>query len=185
MAANPFLSALGAVSGLQGKPAPEDEPYFAALGRFIAAYAVAEANVHMLARHLTNLPDEKARILFDRVSLDRLMERIRQMMRLDGADPCIFDDVDACLSHLAIIAQKRHNIVHRFVQYNEGQITVTNALTAKHLKSIETESFTITDLNNMQADCAVISVRLRRISDPEEAPNASFQEFLHGPWRYR
>ena len=56
MAVSPFLSAL---AGLQGKPAPEDEPYFAALGQFIAAYALAEANVHMLARHLTNLPERR------------------------------------------------------------------------------------------------------------------------------
>ena len=59
---------------------PESEPgYFAELGRMIAAYARAEAGVHVLARHLSRVPDAKARAIFGRMRLPDLIEVIRQI----------------------------------------------------------------------------------------------------------
>ena len=50
---------------LMGKlPSPiagDDDAHFAALGRFVVQYASAEAMVHMLARKLSGMSDEKAR----------------------------------------------------------------------------------------------------------------------------
>ena len=64
---------------------PESEPgYFAELGRMIAAYARAEAGVHYLARHLSGLPDAKARAIFGRMRLPDLTDLIRQMMRINA-----------------------------------------------------------------------------------------------------
>jgi hypothetical protein len=56
-AADPELLALF------GEMSREDTPYFAAVGRFIVEYAAAEAAAHLLARHLSGLSDEKARII--------------------------------------------------------------------------------------------------------------------------
>ena len=64
---------------------PESEPgYFAELGRMIAAYARAVAGVHYLARHLSGLPDAKARAIFGRMRLPDLTDLIRQMMRINA-----------------------------------------------------------------------------------------------------
>ena len=50
-----------ALFGLAGR---EDAPYFAALGQFIAAYAEAEAGIHLVIRSLSGMGEEKAREVF-------------------------------------------------------------------------------------------------------------------------
>lgn len=67
-------------------PIESDTPHFEAVGRFITSYAAAEGAVHMLARRLSGLSDEKARIIFGDMRLGDLSKRIRQMMRLDKLD---------------------------------------------------------------------------------------------------
>jgi hypothetical protein len=105
---------------------PEDEPYFAALGRFIASYALAEQQVHLLARHLTRLTDAKARIVFSGMRLGELSERIRGLLKVTKATAKRYNEIDHCLQQLDLIAPQRNNLVHRFVRYSEGKIIVTN-----------------------------------------------------------
>jgi hypothetical protein len=75
----PPLGILGSLPPLQ--PTPENEPYFAALGRFIVSYAMAEHQVHLLARHLSRLSDAKGRIIFSSMRLSDLSERVRGLLR--------------------------------------------------------------------------------------------------------
>jgi hypothetical protein len=50
---------------------------FEALGRFVTAYATAESGVHILARTLSGLADEKARIVFGGMRLTDAIDCIR------------------------------------------------------------------------------------------------------------
>jgi hypothetical protein len=104
---NPFGGLLGP---LAPPPIDEETSHCEALGRFITAYATAEAAVHILARKLSGLSDEKARAIFARMGMEDVMERARAMMRADKTERKIFADVDACFVQLKLIAKCRHKL---------------------------------------------------------------------------
>jgi hypothetical protein len=109
------------------------------------------------------------------------------MMRVDAVDTTIYSEVDMCLSHLSEIADKRHKLVHRSVNYIEGQLHITNAPTAKRLTSIEADMFDKKELSDMKLDCFAIYLRLLRAVDPSEANSDTPEliKFLQQPWRYK
>jgi len=167
--------------------AKNDDAHFAALGRFVVDYATAEAVVHMLARALSGMSDEKARAVFGGMRLSDIAERVRAMLRINNAPPETFSEVDACLSHLDVIAERRHKIVHRSVAYDGiDSLQVTNILTAKSLASVELEVFKKEDLEAMSEDCQRIFLRLTYVENPSKLALVpeTFPTFLRRPWRY-
>jgi hypothetical protein len=176
----------GLLAGAQPVPAPrEDIPYFEAIGRLIVEYAAAESALHILARKLSGLSDAKARAIFAGMRLSDLTDRIRHMMRLDNIPDDWFADIDGCLVQLDKIATKRHNLVHRQVNYRSGAVLVSNWLTAKSVSTAEEDSLDMAALEAMKIDCIVISLRLNFLADPElAASNADIRRLLHLPWRY-
>jgi hypothetical protein len=102
MATNPRRQESNPIArAFMGEVWPESEPgYFAELGRMIAAYANAEAGVHVLARYLSGMPDAKARAIFGRMRLPDLIELIRQMMRVDEKPDGVNQEIDTCLIQL-------------------------------------------------------------------------------------
>ncbi|SRR5260370_32466199 len=163
--------------------------YFAALGRMIAAYAAAEASVHWLARHLSGLPEVKARAVFGGIRLRDLTDTIRQMMRIDKILDGTLKDVDACLVQLDTIASQRGKLVHRMIIDRAGEegLSVTNILTAKSIAAVERNTFSISDLEHMTIDCSVIYLRLTTIiarGIPEHA-DPEINRVVHAPWRYK
>jgi hypothetical protein len=138
-------------------PEEESEPgYFAELGRMITAYARAEAGVHFLALYLSGMAEAKARAIFGRMRLPDLIDLIRQMMRINKTPDDIYQEVDACLVQLGTIADQRHKLVHRMVEYKGSYLSVSNLLTARSLAAIESDVFSHSDLQNMNVDCQVI-----------------------------
>jgi hypothetical protein len=104
-------------------PTPlEDTPYFAAVGRFIVAYANAEAVLHLTTRLLSSMPEDKARIIFAGMRLTDLAARLRPILLLEGNKSPRYKEVDACLTQLDIIATERNKLVHRMVSYSEKTI---------------------------------------------------------------
>jgi hypothetical protein len=165
---------------------PESEPgYFAELGRMITAYARAEAGVHFLARHLSGMPDAKARAIFGRMRLPDLIELIRQMMRVDEKADDVYQEVDACLVQLNVIADERNKLVHRMVDYAGSHLSVSNAPTAKSVTAIESDVFSHGDLQNMNLDCQVIFLRLAWVIAPQTDQDTEFVAAVRGPWRYK
>jgi len=140
-------------------PLPEDEPYMAALGRFIVSYATAEHQVHLLARHLTRLSDAKGRIVFNGMRLGDLSERVRGLLRVTKASPKRYAEADACFQQLDLISAQRNNLVHRFVRYHNKRILVTNIVIAKSIEAAEEQVFTKDDLEHMDGDCTAITIR--------------------------
>jgi len=187
MSSNPLSYASPLLNLLNQSP-PEDEPYFAALGRFITSYATAEAGVHMHARTLSRLTDEKARIIFSGMRLGDLSERVRGLMRVTKSSPKTYTETDTCLTQLDIIARQRNKLVHNLVSYKNQVIFTTNAVTAKSLQSAESNLFTLVDLSNMNADCVAISFRLSHIRTPKKLRKATEKDLLlwaQKPWRYK
>jgi hypothetical protein len=152
----------------------------------ITAYGGAEAGVHFLARYLSGLPDAKARAIFGGMRLPDLIDRIRQMMRIDKRPDDVYQEVDACLVQLDVIADQRNKLVHRMVDYAGSHLNVSNPLTAKSLAAIEVDVFSDRDLINIEIDCGVIFLRFLRVISPElpyESPEV--EGVVRGPWRYK
>lgn len=166
-----------------------DSPHFEALGRFIVAYANAETAVHLLARRLSGLSDTKARAVFGGMRLTDVIDRLRAIARADKLDRTVLDEMEACLSQLNVIADKRHNMVHRNVTVSDhGQIQVTNLTTAKSLRNFQFEAFSLVDIERLRADCLAIHIRLLLIendSPEDELPmSEDVRTEVYAPWRY-
>jgi hypothetical protein len=172
-------------------PAPEikpDTPHFEAIGRFVTTFATAEAAIHMLARHLSSLSDEKARIVFGGMRLPDLADIIRHFMRIDNLDAVDQECIEGCLRQIVLISKRRHSVVHRSTNFFDGKLLVTNVLTTKSLKATESEIFEIQELSDMQADCHFIYLRLDNITHPDrksEFDALAEAMILRGPWRYK
>jgi hypothetical protein len=177
------LGILGQLQPLQ--PSPEDEPYMAALGRFIVAYAMAEHQVHLLARHLTRLSDAKARIIFSSMRLGDLSERIRGLLRVNKASQKRFNETDVCLQQLDLIARQRNSLVHRFVRYHNKRILVTNIVISKSIETAEEQVFTKDDLEHMDDDCTAITLRLRMLCGGGIKIKPDVRKWIREPWRYK
>jgi len=171
-------------------PQESEGAYFEAFGRFIAAYAAAESSVHQVARFLTGLSDDKARVMLAGMRLGDLSERIRGLLRSDNGDTERGADIEACLVQIDNIQTARNKLIHRSITFIEGRFQVTNIHTAKRGDQAQTETISKAELENMQGDCNMIFLRLlERISPmtmPVDLPEgfANWKAFLQKPWRY-
>lgn len=172
--------------GLIAPPAT-DKAHYEALGRFLSSFASAEGAVHLVARKLTGLSDEKARILFAGFRLSDLLERIRGLIQLERTskpEDETLTDIEECVEQLLQISTRRHNLVHRGVTYFAGTLISGNALIAKTLASIETEAISEETLTDMQLDCGAIFMRLSYIADPRTSDETWRRALRLRPWRY-
>ncbi|WP_315767260.1 MULTISPECIES: hypothetical protein [unclassified Bradyrhizobium] len=183
---------MGLLDALAPEPVPEirpDTPHYEAVGRFVTSFANAEAAIHMLARHLSGLSDEKARIIFGGMRLPDISDVIRQIARIDNIPAEIFEVIDGCLTQFGLIAKRRHSLVHRSSTFFDGKIISTNVLTTKSLKAVEGEVFDIQELSDMQIDCLHIYLRLCRVYLPKtKLPSSStaHEKIIYGTsWRYK
>jgi hypothetical protein len=165
----------------------EDERYYAALGRFIVGYAGAEIAVHQLARKLSGLRDDRARVLFAGMRLGDAITRTRALLRLSKRTKKNRDDIDDCLKQLDVIGTQRDKMVHRDTSYESGKLIVTNMLIAKDPLQYERDLFTLEDLKNLYIDCLTISLRLMHIMHPSirDKSAKAFRKSLHEPWHYK
>jgi len=173
-----------------GLTTPRDNAHYEALGRFIAAFASAESILHVIARKLSGLSEERARVIFGGLRLSDVTDRIRHFLNLDkgAADETTLadiSDIEACLDQLGQIATRRHNIVHRGATYFGGAFIVSNSMIAKTIASIETEIVSETALREMAQDCSRIFLRLILISGLT-IKNDYWQTLLRQqPWLYK
>lgn len=179
-----FYDAIGQITPQE--PSKEDEPYFAAIGRFIANYAIAESQVHLLARKLTRLNDAKGRIVFSGMRLGDLAERIRGLLKVTNAGEKKTNEIDICLRQLDIIATQRNNLVHRFVNFRDSKIVVTNLITSKSATTFELDAFSIADFDNMDSDCIAITLRLAALTPAGRMKMGPYvTKWVYAPWRYK
>lgn len=181
-----FLSDLLNAEPQHAAPVDKSQPYFAALGRFIVAYSVAEAQLHQVVRKLSGMKDEKARAVFGGARRTDLIDALRQLMRINKTSKAKKEDIEACIKQFNVLADCRHHLVHRLVDYKGMSLKVTNKLTSKTIVGIEEEEFTGVDLVHMTIDAWFISARLDRIRDPKikKHEDRDWKRKLYEPWRY-
>jgi hypothetical protein len=166
----------------------EDESHYAALGRFITAFANTEGMVHELTRKFSGLSDEKARITFGGMRLSDVVDRLRQYIVIDSVPKETSAEIDYCLTQLVHIAERRHKLVHRGVIFRDGAFVISNVMTTRSLKNIEVESLDEELLENMLLDCGSIYMRLLSITHPErilEASKKTLAMMRALAWRYK
>ncbi len=168
-------------------PPPSDEQFYAALGRFIASYAAVEVVIHQLARKLSNLKDDKARVLFGGMRLGDVTSRTRALLKLSNRSQKIKEDIESCFAQFDIIGLERDRMVHRDSSFHAGELTVSNHETAKSVVHSEWHSFSTVDLLNMHIDCLTIYLRLTQIRLPrlKNRKPARERRTLYEPWRYK
>ena len=169
---------------MSGDNPKSEAEHYEAVGRFITAFATAEAAVHILARKLTGLPDETARALLSGMRLSDVTDRIRAMMRINKLDASIQAEIDACLIQLNNIGERRHRLVHRTSIFHDGALLVSNVMINKTAANSEMDAFKEPELKTMKSDARIIYLRLNKISNPDHH-NAELNSILQQPWRYK
>jgi hypothetical protein len=157
---------------------------FQAIGRFITAYATAEAYAHAYMRHLSGLSDRKARILFAGMALSDIKERMRGLARLKG-NPAILAEIDYVLAQLDLIREKRNLVAHRTIEFPyAGKAHVTNEMTAKNISLADYHPLDIDEMNAMRRDCDKICYRFAFLALNKLRSCEEVNELL-GPWAYK
>jgi hypothetical protein len=175
------------IRALFTKPAtPDETAYFAAYGRFVAAFALAEAALHVAARHFSGISEENARVIFGGLNRGELGEIVRKLTMNTSQH----EEVDALVKQLEAIAKERNKLVHRMVEYDPKEgLKVSNSLTVKVVEKVENKTFSISDLNDMEDDCKRIFIRfglLRGEIDHDRMTAYGFSVLgMSGPWRYQ
>jgi len=165
----------------------EEMPYFAALGKFIVIYAMAEGSIHELTRYLIGINEAKSRILLSGSRIGDVETRLRGLLQLSRLGRTKRQIIDHCLRQFDILGKQRDKLVHRFVAYRYGRFAITNVLTAKSIASLEQEILTKKDLENMECDCGTIFLCFAHISghlDPKQL-NEPLRTALHSSWLYK
>jgi hypothetical protein len=165
-----------------------DRTHYEAFGRFLSSFASAEGAIHIIARKLTGLSDDRARIIFAGFRLADLIERIRGLIKLERNEQSkdeALTDIEECIEQLSHISTRRHNLVHRGVTYFAGTLISGNALIAKTLAAIEVEAISEEALIDMQLDCGAIFLRLTYAADLRSADQEWLNALRLRPWRYK
>lgn len=176
----------------------KEAAYYEELGRFIAAYSSAEAQIHTTARVFSKTDDDRARIILGGLRVSDAIDRLRGLMRLpDGPGVGLLNvftagpaqkqrdaRIDACLQQFQLIGQQRDKLVHRTVMYVETiGFRVSNGQTAKSVASAELSLIvTIHDLKTMRLDCGTIYLALAAATEEWDWLDP-WREKLP-PWQY-
>jgi hypothetical protein len=135
-----------------------DTPYYDALGRFLAAYARAEATAQILLWHVSGIDLETARIIWPSMRVKSIAEMVRKLYRerKQKMPPL----VDEALSHLVAITGIRDNAVHYATETDErGNRYVANMHQQFHLDDPAMGIVSVQLLHTLTADLAIIVIR--------------------------
>jgi hypothetical protein len=162
---------------------PDEDRIYAAFGRFVASYALAESALHIAARHFSGMPDDKARVVFSGMRQANVIDRLRSLIPSDKTD-----EVSELLTQFSEITVARNQFVHRLVEYHHGKgLSVTNKLTCRSTTEAEPRLFSLQELESLEYDCRVIFDRFVIICD-QALTHGVYTGIslisLFGPWQY-
>jgi hypothetical protein len=168
------------------KGTPEEDEYLAALGGVISAYADAETAVHILARNLSGLDDDKARIVFGGMQLRHVMDRVRKLLALDSSPADMVANVESCFTQLGIVGTARDRLAHRSIFIGREGVVASNYMTARDVLAPERDTFTLREMWAMRIDCIAILARLIDVAVGNPPRSATAAEMaVREPWRYK
>jgi len=163
---------------------PDEDRIYAAFGHFVASYALAESALHIVARHFSGMPDNKARVVFSGMRQSDVIDRLRSLILPEKTE-----SINELLTQFSDITEARNQFVHRLVEYRHGEgLSVTSKLTCRSTTEAGPRLFSLEELESLEHDCRMIFERLVLTCDPPPthgiATGISLIS-LFGPWRYK
>lgn len=163
--------------------------YFEALGKFVYAFAKAEAITHLSFRTFARLDASLAMTLKGGMRLSDLMSVIRDAMAINGFSEEDQREIDYLFAQLSEISTFRNRILHRGAEMlPDGTLESTNHATMKAIELLEVVKFTLNDIRAATSDLNRIALRVAMfMSKPGEDDDMDqdFSEFLQSAWRYK
>jgi hypothetical protein len=163
--------------------------YYKSLGRFVAIFAIVEANLSSTLWFYAKTKPEIAKILFSGVRVDVGSTYIKQLAKVTKVKKKHHDELNDVLQQLAAINKVRNVILHHGTKkIASGRGIASDAFRAKGAPT----SFRISSevLDEMTEDLIKIIVHLRHchlgVSFPRKKSYRSLLEAaLQSPWRYK
>jgi hypothetical protein len=165
-------------------PAGHDA-FYAALGRFIATFAIVENTCHGVFHHICGLPQDAARALIGGRELSTVTSVLNRTVKAREPQERQ-DEVQALIDQINTISELRHALIHRETGVWQDDITASNMATAKYLESIEMLRLDLKHITNATDDLNCIHVRLLFITQPwlRSRLNQATLDAIFLAWRY-
>ncbi len=166
----------------------DDSKHYAALGRFVAMYAAAEAGAHVALRKISGFDDDIARFLWGNKRLADVTGAIRKLLPKSNISNVQKEMLLEALTQLHHLSDARGRLVHRiFEVVDDDTISTSNQAHEKALENAQTETFTLTELTCMEHDAFLISRQFTLISEPSKIAGdvEKLYEVLMTPWSYK
>lgn len=150
---------------------PGEKQYFEEVGRFITAYAKAEAAAHMNLRKFSMVSDQVGRLLFSGLRISDSSKKLRDMVLLN-ADEKTAKEVTSLLDQLDIISEERNRLVHYSSDYvHEMGLVTSNKFTVRSEAHLIERTFSLLELQNMTLDCMQIFIRFLSVYLNQDNPS--------------
>lgn len=163
---------------------PQEDAVYAAFGRFIAAYSLAEAAFFVVVRHFSGLPDIKSRPIFAGMKPIDLIPRIRGLISEEND----LNSFNRNVAQFNLITNERNQLIHREITFDAlGNLVITNELSSKLTNSMTPRILSKDILGYMESDCKKIFGNLIILCDRTEelkhVPDVSLLS-LGFSWKY-
>ncbi len=128
------------------------EPYWAALGKFLHRYALAEATLNQVLRICANVTDDHAKALFSGTRVTSAISFIRRIHEADGKK--LSPWLDRAFPKLSELTSARDEILHQGFALEGDKIIVSNRDRTLPRQAFE-RPYGINDLLNLERDSCV------------------------------
>lgn len=168
--------------------ADDDTEHYAALGRFVAMYAAAEAGAHVALRKISGFDDDIARFLWGNKRLSDITGAIRKLLPKSKISQAQKNMLLGALTQLGHLSDARGMLVHRiFEVVDDDTISTSNRDHEKALENAQVETFTLKELAQMEHDAFIISRQFTLVSDPSKIAGDldALYQVLTSSWLYK
>jgi hypothetical protein len=166
--------------------ADQRRQYFEALGKFVNAFARAEAFTHFVFPTFSKLPPTMAMAVKGGMRLSDLMPIIRRVMEINDFEDEARTEVDTLFTQLNEISIFRDRILHRGAEMlPDGTFESHNHATMKAIENLEIVKFTLEDIQGATSDLSRIALRIAMFMSKDDDLDEAVMQYLYAPWRYK
>lgn len=167
-------------------------PYYVALGKFLSAYALVEAQAFYILRECSGVTPEVARALFSGTRAKAALDYLKRISEVENWADGKKAPLDAITSQFGDVTRVRNDILHYGASSTgtDGEWTTTNAGVVHIEKQIRATRITPAILDDLTHDCYKIAAHLNLVGEEPDPNPRSHTRHTLGPlldaaWRYK
>lgn len=164
-------------------------PYYTALGRFLSAYALVEANAQYILRVCANVSDAVGKSLFSGTRVTAAIEYLARIAEAETWSKEKRSHLDTVQEQLGELTRVRNDILHYGASRTgiDGEWFTTNAIVAHTQKRLRQTRITPDILKDMTHDCYKIAAHITLVGEGEISPYSlhAIGDLLSASWRYK